>query len=227
MNSFFRQLFSEGALVFDIGAYLGDMTELFLSSGAGRVVAIEPQYDIFHKLRERFETSKVFDKSRVTALNFAIGKETRSDSMYICRGAQTLSTFSEKWTTGRFKNYKFEKSTIAIPMFPLDFLIEVYGIPEYIKIDVEGYEIEVLSGLSTPVNSLSFEFTKEFLADVSQCAHLINKLGLYEYNYIRGDNTVFETDWSNFPMVYEHIYQNLMHVEEAWGNVYARLRSRS
>ena len=42
-------------------------------------------------------------------------------------------------------------------MTTLDSLIEKYGAPSYIKIDVEGYELEVIKGLSTSVQLISVE----------------------------------------------------------------------
>jgi hypothetical protein len=48
---------------------------------------------------------------------------------------------------------------ITVPMTTLDTLIMRHGIPRFIKIDVEGFEAQVLAGLSQPVEALSFEFT--------------------------------------------------------------------
>jgi len=47
-----------------------------------------------------------------------------------------------------------------------DALIERYGTPFYIKIDVEGYEEQVLQGLSVMPRLLSFEFSRLYLSPV-------------------------------------------------------------
>jgi Methyltransferase FkbM domain len=52
---------------------------------------------------------------------------------------------------------------LTVPMITLDTLIERYGIPDYIKIDVEGYEEKVLTALSICPPLLSFEFNRTFL----------------------------------------------------------------
>src|SRR5207245_11066259 len=49
--------------------------------------------------------------------------------------------------------------TIDVSMTTLDALIERHGRPAFIKIDVEGFEVEALAGLSRAVKALSFEFT--------------------------------------------------------------------
>ena len=44
-------------------------------------------------------------------------------------------------------------------MTTLDALIAEYGKPAFIKIDVEGFELQVLNGLSQPIRYISFEYT--------------------------------------------------------------------
>ena len=46
-----------------------------------------------------------------------------------------------------------------MPVTTLDRLIAQHGVPSFIKIDVEGFEDQVLAGLTHPVPALSFEFT--------------------------------------------------------------------
>ncbi len=55
-----------------------------------------------------------------------------------------------------------------------DKLIEEYGIPSFIRSDVEGYELEVLKGLSVPINMISFEYTvPEQFDRINQCIQVV------------------------------------------------------
>jgi len=59
----------------------------------------------------------------------------------------------------------------------LDNLIDVYGLPLFIKIDVEGYEVNVLRGLRRPVPFISFEVNlSEFRAEGLECVELLERL---------------------------------------------------
>jgi hypothetical protein len=61
-------------------------------------------------------------------------------------------------------------------------LIEEYGQPDYIKIDVEGLEQDVLRGLRRPIDYVSFEFTlPELPHDAIACVRLLMANGAYRF----------------------------------------------
>jgi len=74
---------------------------------------------------------------------------------------------------------KYKKIQVEI----IENLIQKFWVPKYIKIDVEGYEHEVIMGLKTPVPLLSFEANlPEFLVESIQT---INHLDLISFNKYR------------------------------------------
>jgi hypothetical protein len=68
-------------------------------------------------------------------------------------------------------------------MTTLDRLIEQYGTPSFIKIDVEGFEYQVVKGLTQPVKTLSLEFTPEFIESTFKCIDHLQRLGNIRLNY--------------------------------------------
>ena len=104
----------------------------------------------------------------------------------ICSEGEGLSTFSTEWKTGRFADKNWDK-TIVTPVTTLDLMIAQFGRPAYCKIDVEGFEYNVLQGLTQPVPCLSFEFAKEFIAQTRRCVEYLVTLGFDGFNVMIGD----------------------------------------
>jgi hypothetical protein len=67
-------------------------------------------------------------------------------------------------------------------------LIERYGEPAFVKVDVEGFEAEVLAGLATPVRALSFEYLPAARAIALDCIEQLESLERYRYNWSLGES---------------------------------------
>lgn len=101
--------------------------------------------------------------------------------------APTPSSISREWveavrTSGRFADYLWHESQ-RVSVTTLDRLIEQYGVPVFCKIDVEGFEFQVLRGLSGPLKAVSFEFTPEFIDAAVNCVRYLSQLGSNRFNY--------------------------------------------
>lgn len=156
-RQFYRQ-FGKMPLVFDVGANKGNKTDIFYSLGS-KVVVVEPDDQNHQILVSRFRFHK-----KVAIEKLALSEHPGQKPFYVLDAGQELNTMSEKWKDAiehpldhRFPFARTFKDKITVQTATLDMLIEKYGMPDYIKIDVEGHESEVLKGLSHPVSLLSFE----------------------------------------------------------------------
>ena len=64
--------------------------------------------------------------------------------------------------SGRFSDFQWNKKE-KVKVATLDSMITEFGRPSFIKIDVVGFEYEVIQGLSEKVNNISIEFTPEYI----------------------------------------------------------------
>ncbi|MBY8989933.1 MAG: FkbM family methyltransferase [Candidatus Lokiarchaeota archaeon] len=193
MVSFYSQFLQKGDLVFDIGANLGEYTMNFLRMKT-HVVSVEPQLQCLKDLYSRFGKNK-----RVMIVRKALGEKECISTISICEDAKAIATLSEKWKKeGRFS--KDHEWTIKqkVEITTLDHLIKLYGLPKFCKIDVEGFEVEVLKGLSQKIPIISFEFTKEFIDDALTCMKLLESFGKVKFNYVKDERYSFnQQTWSS------------------------------
>lgn len=216
---FFAKFLKPGDLFFDVGANLGNRIEPALSLGA-KVVAIDPQKDCTQFLKRRFG-------NKIIVLNKGLGSKKGEKKLHIS-DAHTLATFSEEWidsvrSSGRFEQYKWKEGN-TIQMDTLDNLIAEFGLPKFIKIDVEGFEPEVLKGLTQPVPYLSFEYTiPEQKEQLLQCMNIINRI--YEapsFNYSHGESMQMALqDWTPYEKFLEAVLSGL-HPASNFGDIYVK-----
>lgn len=211
----------EGDLVFDIGAHLGDRSVAFASLGA-RVVAVEPQPLVAVWLRRI-----VGRHARIIVRTEAVGSEAGTARLAISRRNPTVSTLSESWPESigdrhpGFQAVRWEDS-IEVPVVTLDALIDAHGIPGFCKIDVEGFEAEVLAGLSHPVRGLSVEFVAGETEVTAACIERLRALGPYSFNVALGEGRDFVFDaWRDAPAMLAWLDAGADGASS--GDIYARL----
>lgn len=218
MISFYTQFLQKGDLVFDIGANMGNFTMNFLRLRT-QVVSVEPQLACLKELYRRFGKKK-----RVTLVGKALGKKEGSGSISISASETGIATLSEKWKKeGRFS--KDHEWTIdqKVKLTTLDHLIKSYGLPKFCKIDVEGFELEVLKGLSHKIPIICFEFTKEFVDEALTCMKHLESLGNVNFNFVKNVRFKFnQTTWSSPDKLYEILVSDPD--DFLWGDIYAKFR---
>jgi len=222
LQAFYKSFILPGGLCFDVGANIGNRTKIFLALGS-RVVAVEPQQFCIQLLQSRFSR-----ESRFTLVPAALGEQVGSADMRVS-SAHTVSSMNTHWidrvrSSGRFADIQWNKR-IEVPLTTLDRLIEDMGTPDFIKIDVEGYEAFVLRGLSRPVAAVSIEYTAEFTDSSVTCIHHLASLGSYELNLSKGESLAFVFDRWIAPDDMIAYLRSLDLSLYNWGDIYFRLKS--
>ncbi len=218
-SDFYRQFVRHNALVFDIGANVGHYALIFHHLGA-RVVAVEPQSDLASGLRRRFQS-----KPRIDIVQTALGAAPSSATLHKTADlSEVASLRSDVAARSRFAaEHPFTASEI-VPVATLDSLILRFGTPDFCKIDVEGFEREVLAGLTCPLPLCSFEFNREFWDVAASCIARLSALGDYRFNYALGEsNALARADWTDAATVVRELSSNSDPL--LWGDLYARHNS--
>ena len=185
-------LVRRGDLVFDIGAHVGDRVASFQRLGA-RVVAVEPQPALVKLLKLFYGR-----RADVSIEAVAVGRIAGSTSLMINPDNPTVSTASAEFVSAArdapgWEGQRWTRS-VAVPVITLDALIDKYGTPAFIKIDVEGFEQEALLGLTRAVKALSFEFTI-IQRDVARaCIERCIALGFTRFNAALGESQTLVND---------------------------------
>lgn len=203
LQRLYQPFIQPGSVAFDIGAHLGDRSAAFHALGAN-VVALEPQPDLAKWFK------RLVRPQSITLLPVAAGPTAGFAEIAISPSNPTLSTLATGWReqigerNAGFSQVRWERR-LRVPVTTLDTLIEEYGEPSFIKIDVEGFEAEVLAGLSRAVAALSVEFVSGALAVSHACVDHLSRLGDYRYNVVAGEQRHFRwakwqtpqavTDW--------------------------------
>lgn len=166
--AFYRAVVPPGALVFDLGANVGDVSEPLLRVGA-RVVAVEPQPECLAELRARCGAHPGF-----VALPAVVGRAAGVATLHL-RPHHGASSLRADWMGEAV-------GTLDVPMLTLAGLIARYGTPAYCKVDVEGSEEDVFATLPHPLPLVSFEYVDFALERAAACLEMLARGGEVETN---------------------------------------------
>ena len=190
MDALYAQFVRAGDLAFDIGSHVGDRIGAFRRCGA-RVIALEPQPDCARVIRALYQGD-----NHVTLVESACGPKSGRLELHINSANPTVTTASSDFVkaadgAGGWEGQRWDRS-IDVPVTTLDALIAAHGRPAFVKIDVEGFEADVLAGLSLPLPALSFEFTTIQRDVAARCLELLAASGTYGFDVALGESQKLE-----------------------------------
>lgn len=142
-SMFLMRFLKEDDLFIDIGANVGHFSLLAAGISKANVISIEPIPSTFKKLKANIQLNHLCDK--IISYNIGIGDK---DS--------TLSFIIDKDVMNRVA-LGFEKNSIEVKVETLDSLLKNQN-PNFIKIDVEGFEYAVLKGAKNVLTNPSLQF---------------------------------------------------------------------
>lgn len=198
LENFYRPLISPGALVFDVGANHGDFSDAYLRLGA-KVVAVEPHPGCAEELRALYGGNRNFN-----LLAAALGAQVGEVKLFLGEnGMDNVSTVSQDFIARGKNNPGLAgarwSESVVVQQRVLEDVIRTFGVPDFCKIDVEGYEFEVIKGLSQPLPLLQFEYQPWAIEEAVACADYLSQLGMRRFNITlckdRAEKPILLPDW--------------------------------
>lgn len=183
-----------GDVVWDVGANAGLFTfaSAAMAGAAGHVVAFEPDTDLVAMLRKSFLDQTAL-LPPITVIPVACGKAVEPRQFHLanrCRSTNHLAGYGSNQTGGT-------RETQTVMTVTLDWALSFFRPPNVLKIDVEGAEMEVLSGATKVLQEVRPIIICE-VGDPSSTA-VGNLLHGHGYRILDADNPDAERDLEAAP----------------------------
>ncbi len=169
-------------LIYDVGLHLGEDSEFYLKKGFD-VVAVEASPANAVKAANRLKA--YVDSGRLTIVNKAITRDEGSVTFFV--SDRSIWGTTDPQTAERNRHLGSSISEVTVPGVPFHHLLQQYGVPYYMKVDIEGADTLCLEGLMASADRpkyVSIESTKTSFDDLVSEFSLLQRLGYRKYKVV-------------------------------------------
>jgi FkbM family methyltransferase len=169
-------------LIYDVGLHLGEDSEFYLKKGFN-VVAIEANPVNAARAADRLKS--YVDTGQLIVVNKAITRDEGPTTFFVS-DVSVWGTTDLVWAE-RNRRSGSEIREVTVPGVPFSRLLEDYGVPYYLKMDIEGADTLCLEGLLTCANRpkyVSLESSKTSFEALVEEFCLLQRLGYRKYKVV-------------------------------------------
>jgi FkbM family methyltransferase len=174
-------------LIIDVGVHQGEDTEYYLKKGF-RVVGIEADPQLYETTKNRLQS--YIDDGQLQLLNLAIAPQNGEITFYANLNHSVWGTISPDWVK-RNEVYGTKSLGITVKSSTFENILQKFGIPYYLKIDIEGADllcVEALRHFDSKPQFLSIESAKTSWNNLLEEFKLLKELGYQKFKVISQQN---------------------------------------
>jgi FkbM family methyltransferase len=172
----------ERDLIYDVGAHKGEDTDFYLKKGF-RVVAIEALDELVNTCTTRF--SDQLKEGKLTIIHAAIADEDGMQVPFYENTTKSVwGTLSLTWANSKTGTRYIEHSVFTRK---LSSVMKEYGVPYYLKIDIEGMDmvaLKSLEALESRPRYISIESAQSNFSAMHEQLNIFRKLGYSRFKYV-------------------------------------------
>lgn len=174
--------------VIHVGGHIGQEMETYKKNDVKNLIVFEPQKEPFKKL-SNVANSLNFDNLKL--VNKALGNSCNSVEMTCNDDGLCSSILNPKHVLEQYPNIIFDRKEV-VEMVTMDSIIEENHNYNFLNMDTQGYELEVLKGATKTLQRIDCVYTEVNNTEVYEDNALIEEIDefLKDYDMVR-----VETDW--------------------------------
>ncbi len=176
-------------LIYDVGMHKGEDTDFYLKKGF-KVIGFEANPQLVVNCKKRFEQEIVNGDLVIVEgaiVNFGENKKSPSSvKFYVNKDKTIWGTAVKDWAL-RNEHLGTSNEVIEVPAINFSQCLKKYGIPYYLKIDIEGCDricLESLLNFDQKPNYISIESEKRKFKLLEEEFKLLNQLGYTSFKAI-------------------------------------------